>query len=111
MKTGRYPYGAAITRDGKKGLISNEADGTVSVIDLAEASEEKEITVGPHLSHPEGIATDPKADRVYVAVTHQDLVRVIDTKSWRWSARCRSSARRASAPHRSPSRDRATAAA
>jgi phosphoesterase family protein len=79
VKTGRYPYGAAITRDGTKGLVSNEADGTVSVIDLASASEDKEITVGPHLSHPEGMATDPKADRVYVAVTHQDLVRVIDT--------------------------------
>jgi DNA-binding beta-propeller fold protein YncE len=81
VKTGRYAYGAAITRDGKKGLVSNEADGTVSVIDLESASEDKEITVGPHLSHPEGMAADPKADRVYVAVTHQDLVRVIDTKT------------------------------
>ena len=81
VKTGRYPYGAAITRDGKKGLVSNEADGTVSVIDLESGTEEKEIAVGPHLSHPEGMATDPKADRVYVAVTHQDLVRVIDTKT------------------------------
>jgi DNA-binding beta-propeller fold protein YncE len=81
VATGRYPYGAAITRDGAKGLVSNEADGTVSVIDLAAGEEEKEITVGPHLSHPEGMAADPKADRVYVAVTHQDLVRVIDTKT------------------------------
>ena len=81
VATGRYPYGAAITRDGTKGLISNEADGTVSVIDLESGEEEKEITVGPHLSHPEGMAADPKADRVYVAVTHQDLVQVIDTKS------------------------------
>ena len=81
VETGRYPYGAAITRDGKKGLVSNEADGTVSVVDLASGEKEKDITVGPHLSHPEGMATDPKADRVYVAVTHQDLVRVIDTKT------------------------------
>ncbi len=76
---GRYPYGAAITRDGKLGLISNEADGTVTVIDLASGGEVKTITVGPHLSHPEGIAIDPKRPLAYVAVTHQDLIAVIDT--------------------------------
>ena len=80
MKVGSYPYGAAITRDGKHGLVSNEADGTVSVIDLATAKKVKDIQVGPHLSHPEGIATDPKADRAYVAVTQQDLIAVIDTQ-------------------------------
>src|ERR671928_200966 len=35
VQVGAYPYGAGITRDGKNALISNEADGTVSVIDLA----------------------------------------------------------------------------
>lgn len=78
VKTGRYPYGAAITRDGKRGLVSNESDGTVSVIDLASATKVKDIQVGPRLSHPEGIAIDPKAKRAYVAVTHQDLIAVID---------------------------------
>ncbi len=34
VQAGSYPYGAGITRDGKA-LISNEADGTVSVIDIA----------------------------------------------------------------------------
>ncbi len=76
---GRYPYGAAITKDGKVGLISNEADGTVTVVDLASGDEVKTITVGPHLSHPEGIAIDPKRPLAYVAVTHQDLIAVIDT--------------------------------
>ena len=75
---GRYPYGAAITRD-NKGLISNEADGTVTVIDLASGAELATITVGPHLSHPEGIAIDPKRPLAYVAVTHQDLIAVIHT--------------------------------
>jgi DNA-binding beta-propeller fold protein YncE len=79
VRTGSYPYGAAVTRDGKYGLVSNEAAGTVSVIDLASASKVKDIQVGPNLSHPEAIAADPKADRAYVAVTHQDLVAVIDT--------------------------------
>ena len=68
MKVGSYPYGAAITRDGKYGLVSNESDGTVSVIDLASAEKVKDIQVGPHLSHPEAIAIDPKLDRAYVAV-------------------------------------------
>lgn len=81
VETGSYPYGAAITRDGKHGLVSNEADGTVSVIDLAERRKVKDIQVGPHLSHPEGIAADPKQNRAYVAVAHQDIVAVIDTKN------------------------------
>jgi DNA-binding beta-propeller fold protein YncE len=81
VKVGSYPYGAAITRDGKHGLVSNESDGTVSVIDLASATKVKDIQVGPHLSHPEAIATDPKADRAYVAVTQQDLIAVINLKN------------------------------
>jgi YVTN family beta-propeller protein len=79
VATGRYPYGAAILRDGRRGLVSNEADGTVSVIDLERGTETAEIRVGPHLSHPEGIAVDPKRPLAYVAVTHQDLIAVIDT--------------------------------
>ena len=78
VTVGSYPYGAAITRKGK-GLVSNEAAGTVSVIDLASGSKEKDITVGKHLSHPEGIAIDPKAERAYVAVASEDRIAVIDT--------------------------------
>ena len=80
VATGHYPYGAAILPDGKRGLVSNETDGTVSVIDLDGARKIKDIQVGPHLSHPEGIAVDPNAPRAYVAVTHQDVIRVIDTR-------------------------------
>jgi YVTN family beta-propeller protein len=79
VQVGHYPYGAAITRDGH-GLVSNETDGTVSVIDLKSGSKTKDITVGAHLSHPEGIAIDPKADRAYVAVASDDKIAVIDTK-------------------------------
>ncbi|MDX6582955.1 MAG: hypothetical protein QOI10_2139 [Solirubrobacterales bacterium] len=81
VQTGRYPYGAAITADGKLGLISNQTDATVSVIDLASASVVKTITVGAHLSHPEGIATDPKRHLAYVAVANQDLIAVVNTKT------------------------------
>jgi DNA-binding beta-propeller fold protein YncE len=78
VQVGNYPYGAAITRNGK-GLVSNETDGTVSVIDLSSGTKTKDITVGGHLSHPEAIAVDPKADRAYVAVASEDKIAVIDT--------------------------------
>jgi DNA-binding beta-propeller fold protein YncE len=80
VKVGAYPYGAAITRDGKFGLVSNEEDGTVSVIDLASATKTTDIQVAPRHSHAEGMATDPRADRAFVAVANQDLIAVIDTK-------------------------------
>jgi YVTN family beta-propeller protein len=83
VKVGGYPYGAAIAHDGRHGLVSNAVDGTVSVIDLEQAKVVKTITVGPHLSHPQAIAADPKQDRAYVAVTHQDLIAVLDTKEMR----------------------------
>jgi DNA-binding beta-propeller fold protein YncE len=81
VDTGHYPYGAAILPDGKTGLVSNETPGTVSVVDLDSASKIKDIQVGAHLSHPEGIAVDPHADRAYVALANSDQVAVIDTKS------------------------------
>src|SRR4051794_20245556 len=81
VKTGNYPYGAAILPDGKTGLVSNETPGTVSVVDLDAAKKTKDIQVGPHLSHPEAIAVDPKAARAYVTVTNSDQVAVLDTKA------------------------------
>jgi DNA-binding beta-propeller fold protein YncE len=81
VKTGDYPYGSAILPDGKTGLVSNETPGTVSVIDLASATKKADIQVGPHLSHPEAIAVDPRAPRAYVALANSDEVAVIDTSS------------------------------
>jgi len=80
VPTGSYPYGAAILRDGRTGLVSNESPGTVSVIDLPAGTKTKDIQVGSHLSHPEAIALDPSADRAYVAIANTDQVAVIDTK-------------------------------
>jgi len=80
VNTGTYPYGAAILRDGKTGLVSNEAPGSVSVVDLDSATKVKDIQVGAHLSHPEAITVDPRADRAYVALANSDQVVVIDTK-------------------------------
>jgi YVTN family beta-propeller protein len=79
VSVGHYPYGAAITRDGRFGLVTSETEGTVSAIALQSGRVTKTIQVGPHLSHPEGMASDPKRDRAYVALANQDVIAVIDT--------------------------------
>ena len=82
VAVGRYPYAAAVTPDGKRALVSNEAPGTVSVIDLKKKKVVKTITTGGHLAHPEGIVA-PAGSRAYVALANQDKVAVIDTKRMR----------------------------
>jgi YVTN family beta-propeller protein len=78
VKVGNYPYGAAILPDGRRGLVTNETTGTVSVIDLGKAKVTRTIDVGGHLAHPEAVVAPP-GKRAYVAVTNQDRVAVIDT--------------------------------
>jgi DNA-binding beta-propeller fold protein YncE len=79
VDVGHYPYGAAITGNGRYGLVTGETEGTVSVIDLASAQLVKTIQVGPHLSHPEGMAVDPKRPLAFVAIANDDQIGVIDT--------------------------------
>ena len=50
-------------RRARIGLVTSETQGTVSVIDLASGQVVKRRSrSAPHLSHPEGIAIDPKRD-------------------------------------------------
>jgi len=75
VKVGAYPYGVAV--DGHTAYVSNEYDGTVSVVDIDAAAVRSSITVGSRNSHPEGLVFDH--GRLFVAVTNQDLVAVVDT--------------------------------
>ena len=77
VKVGAYPYGVAVT--GNTAYISNEYDGTVSVLDVLGATVTRTITVGNTNSHPEGLVADPAGHSLYVAVTNRDYVAVVDT--------------------------------
>ena len=83
VATGTYPYGAAILPDGRTGLVSNEGPGTVSVVALGSATKIKDIQVGANLSHPEGIALNPRTSRAYVAIANENQVAVVDTRRMR----------------------------
>ena len=82
MGSGSYPFGAAILPDGHTGLVSNEASGVLSVVDLQGAVKVRDITVGPPLSHPQGIVIDGDGQRAYVALSALDEVVVVDLHDW-----------------------------
>ena len=80
VSTGTYPYGAAITPNGRRGLVTNEGTGTVSIIDLATATKLADVNVG-HLTHPEAVTVGPAGGLAYVAVANSDRVAVIDLRT------------------------------
>jgi YVTN family beta-propeller protein len=78
---GGYPFGAATVPGSSMGLVSNEASGTVSVIDMAAGTAITDITVGAPLSHPQGIAVNRAGTRAYVALSASDQVVVLNLTS------------------------------
>src|SRR4051794_24634191 len=81
-KAGSYPAGVAI-KDGAA-YVSNQYDGTLSVIDLASGASRATVAGlggerGDRNSHPVAVLADPARPRVYVAVANRDLVAVVDT--------------------------------
>jgi YVTN family beta-propeller protein len=85
VTVGHYPNDVAFDRQGRA-YVSNEYDGTLSVINTATASVTNTITglggaLGDLASHPEGMALDPVREQLYVAVTNRDLVAVVDTSA------------------------------
>ena len=83
VSTGAYPEGVAFDHQGRA-YVSNEYDGTVTVIDPNSATVLATISglggsLGDLNSHPEGMVADPIRDRIYVAVTNRDLIATIDT--------------------------------
>jgi YVTN family beta-propeller protein len=81
VPVGSYPFGAAIVPGGKVGLVTNEAAGTLSVVDLQRGVKLTDIAVGPPLSHPQGVVVDAAGARAYVAISASDQVAVVDLKT------------------------------
>ena len=51
------------------------------MINLATGQKVKTIQAGAHLSHPEGMAVDPKRPLAFVAIANDDQIGVINTKT------------------------------
>ena len=80
---GRYPYGVVADPRRPRAYVTNERDGTVSVVEVPSGRLLDTIAVGgprgSDYAHPQGLVADPASDRLYVAVTERDLIAVIDT--------------------------------
>ncbi len=77
------PHGVAFTPDSSKALVTDEAAGTLDVIDVASRTVTDKIGVGGAKtgdgtgnawSHPEGVAVTPDGTTAYVAVANRDHV-------------------------------------
>ena len=69
ITVGNAPEQVAITPDGKHAYVTNNADGTVSVITTATGAVSAPITVG---SRPIGVAITPDGKQVYVTNSSVD---------------------------------------
>jgi len=76
VKLGKAPYGAALAAGGTLIFVSNQHDGTVSVID---AQTLQPLRTLDGFAYPEGVASS--GDRVYVVNWMDDNVSVIDAAS------------------------------
>ncbi len=83
LGSGSFPFGAAILPNGRTGLITNEGNGTMSVIDLPTATKLATIHVGAPLSHPAGVVVNGSGTRAYVALSNADQVAVVNLSTRR----------------------------
>jgi YVTN family beta-propeller protein len=88
VAVGAYPFAAAFAPDGRTAYVTNEDDGTVSVVDVAAGKQVATIDVGGAHAHPEGMAVDAARKRLLVAVANRDRLVAIDmpTGKLTWSA-------------------------
>ena len=83
LGSGSYPFGSTILPGGRTGLVTNEGNGTMSVIDMQSATVLATIRLGAELSHPAGVVVDRGATRAYVALSNADEVAVVNLRTRR----------------------------
>ncbi len=82
---GSYPYGVAVTRDGKHGYCSLWNASQVAVLDLEGGEVTGRISLqAPNSptaagSHPTALLLSPDEKRLYVTLANADAVAVVDT--------------------------------
>ena len=85
VATGAYPFAVGIERSGRYAFVSNAYDGTLTKIDLSNTAAATTTISGlggpggDHNAQPQYVLPDPNKDLLYVAVSNQDGVAVVDS--------------------------------
>ncbi len=80
IATGRYPYGVAVTPDGRV-LVSNWGASTVSLFDAAGNGRLTPETLAPAGRHPSALVLNKAGTRAFIASGSTDRITVLDTRS------------------------------
>jgi YVTN family beta-propeller protein len=80
IPVGKYPFGIAISPDGRTAYVSNFESPSVSVIDLLTLTVSQTIKAGIG-EGPRGVAITPDGRFAYVANENSEFISVIDTHS------------------------------
>ncbi len=87
VATGKYPFHVAIERSGRYAYVTNAYDGSLTRVDLTNTGTTAMTTTVTGLGGPGGdinaqpqyVLADPKSDTLYVAVTNQDGIAVVNS--------------------------------
>lgn len=77
---GMETEGIEFSADGQKILVTNEADDTISVHDIATGSEIKSIDIKPYGVRPRGIKIGPDGQKYFATLEHANKVLVLDAE-------------------------------
>lgn len=80
ITSGPETEGIEFSRDGKRMLVTNEADNTVTVYDLAKGKLIKTVDLSKEGNRPRGIKISPSGDQYVVTLEYGDKFIVLDKK-------------------------------
>src|SRR4030095_6403709 len=69
---------SAVAEPTYRAFVTNENDGTLSVLDISSGKVETTVSVG---KRPRGIGFSPDRSQVYVAIGEDDAIAVVDTRT------------------------------